>query len=419
MNTRHSTLFTYIMHSYLVSTMHCSFFGGYMTNSTQKLKICHVITRMNLGGAEENTLLTCQGLANKGHDVTLITGLSEGPEGNLLKISDTSKIKIIEIPDIVRPISPFKDFRAYRQLVSIFKQEHFDVVHTHASKAGILGRLAAHRANTPLVVHTVHGQAFHAFQSAWKNAIFKCAERKAAKVSHRIYAVAQAMIDQCVEANIAPREKYKVIYSGMDLSAFTSKTHTREQARQAGIKDDSPIIGVVARIFPQKGYEDLVKCAPDIIREIPNVRFLILGNGTLKVEITRLINSLGIQNNFVFMGMVPPSDVPNYVANMDILIHLSLHEGLPRTVVQAFAGKIPVIAYPVDGTPEVVDNDVNGFLVPVHDCKNVAKHAVELLKNPELRQKMGTDGHQKVLQRFDTQRMVEAIEEDYFKSLKN
>ena len=171
------------------------------------MKICHVITRMIVGGAQENTLFTIVGHIQKGHEVVLITGPSPGPEGELLKNSDFPEFEIIEVPDLVREMNVKKDYSAYNELKRIFTERKFDVVHTHSSKAGILGRAAAWKVNVPFVTHTVHGQAFHPYEKPWKNFFYISAERWAAKRCHKIYAVAQAMIDglaRTVGAEAAP-----------------------------------------------------------------------------------------------------------------------------------------------------------------------------------------------------------------------
>ena len=388
-----------------------------MSETNTKLKICHVITRMNIGGAEENTLLTCMGLVKKGHDVTLVTGPSTGPEGNLIAHEDTTGLKVVEIPQLVRSISPYKDWRTYRKLLNLFRKEQFDVVHTHASKAGILGRFAAFEADVPFIVHTVHGQAFHPFQSWLKNALFKFAERLAANRSDKIYAVAQAMIDQCVEAKIAPVEKYKVVYSGMDLSAFMNATADQGLRKELGISDGAPVIGVIARMFPQKGYEDLMQIAPEIAGAFPDARFLLLGDGTMRQEIERKVQAAGLSRQFIFTGMVPPNEVCRYLPFMSILVHLSYHEGLPRTAVQALAAKVPVVAYPVDGTPEVVEDGVTGYLPALQNLRQVSGRVIELLRNAELRKTMGETGQSRVKTRFDTQKMVETLNNEYIAAI--
>lgn len=381
------------------------------------LAICHVITRMNIGGAEENTLLTCMGLIEKGHDVTLITGPSTGPEGNLLADSDTTGLKVIEIPELVREISPKNDRKAYKKLLEIFSENHFDVIHTHASKAGILGRLAAWKANVPFVTHTVHGLPFHDFQPWYKNYPFMFAEYIAAKRCHKIFTVAQSMIDQCVEAHIAPREKYKVVYSGMDLESFMTALPDHDFREKLGIPVGVPVIGMIARMFPQKGYEDFLQIAPDILDAFPDARFLLVGDGDMRPAIEAKLSQLGIMDHCIFTGMVHPSEVCNYLPYMTLLLHLSYHEGLPRTAVQALAAKVPVVAYPVDGTPEVVVNGQNGYLVPTKNARMASEKAIMLIRKPSRRHEMGAAGQNKVKELFGTQKMVDTLEEEYLNAL--
>ncbi|NMA43610.1 MAG: glycosyltransferase family 4 protein [Oligosphaeraceae bacterium] len=384
---------------------------------SSKLSICHVITRMIIGGAQENTLYTIQGHLEKGHEVTLITGKSEGPEGSLLQKKHPESMRLIEVPELIRAINPLKDYQAYRKLLSIFRQERFDVVHTHASKAGILGRFAAHKAKVPFIVHTVHGQAFHPYQSAWKNRLYIALERMAAKRCHKIFAVAQAMIDQCVKAKVAPKRKYMVVYSGMDLQAFMNAKPEAELRRKLGLPKDAPVIGTVARIFELKGYETLVEAAPALVAKVPNLRFLLVGDGILREKIEQRIAELELQEHFVFAGLVPPEEVCRYTALMDVLLHLSLREGLPRSAVQALASAVPVVAYPLDGTPEVVLPDMTGFLCEVENVEQIVQKTLLLLENPELRHKLGENGQRLVRQLFDWRLMADILEKEYYKGL--
>ena len=383
----------------------------------KKLKVCHVITRMIVGGAQENTLLSCAGLLENGHDVTLVTGPSPGPEGELLSRSCPKGLKIIEVPELVRQLSPLTDWRAYRRLREIFRQERFDVVHTHASKAGIVGRLAARKEGIPYVVHTVHGQAFFKGQFFLLNWAYILAERIAARHCDRIYAVAQAMIEQCVAAKVAPREKYEVVYSGMDLEAFLNAKPEPELRTSLGIPDGSPVVGCIARLFPLKGHDKLIEAAPAIIREVPDVRFLLVGNGILRDSLEAKIREMGIEKHFVFTGLVSPSEVCRYTALMDVLAHLSLREGLPRVAVQALASAVPVVAYPLDGTPEVVIDGETGRLCRVGDAAEIAARIIELLRDRKLREEMGRRGQEAVKTKFDWRRMSRILEEDYIKHI--
>ena len=372
---------------------------------------------MIVGGAQENTLFTCQGHLEKGHDVTLVTGPSPGPEGELLKRFCPKGLKVIEVPSLIRSINPLKDWKAYCELRRIFREGHYDVVHTHASKAGILGRAAAWKEKVPFVVHTVHGQAFHKYQNALVNKAYIIAERFAAKRCHKIFAVAQSMIEQCVAAGVAPREKYKVVYSGMDIDAFVNAKEDQALRAQLGIPPEAPVIGKIARLFPLKGHDVLIKAATKVVRQFPDAIFLIIGNGILREKLENEINKLGLSGNFVFTGLVSPEEVCRYTPLMDVLAHLSLREGLPRSVVQALASAVPVVAYALDGTPEVVLDGETGLIAKTEDADDVADKICALLSQPELRRKMGAAGQALVKERFSWRRMCDVLEDEYTKGL--
>lgn len=380
---------------------------------SKKLKICHVITRMIVGGAQENTLLTIIGHVKNGHDVTLVTGPTTGPEGKLLEKHDMPAFKIVEIPSLTRELNPVKDFAAYFALKSFFKANSFDVVHTHASKAGILGRVAAKAAKVPFVVHTVHGQAFHRYEKPWKNTLYILSERWAAKHCDKIYAVAQAMIDQCVAANVAPREKYKVVYSGMELEPYLEAVPDPVLKEKYNIPENAFVVGCVARLFPLKGYEFLIPAAAEIARRIENVHFHIVGNGIWHDRIQQQIKDLGIADKFSFAGLVAPAEVPRHTALMNTLVHLSLREGLPRTVVQALASGIPAVGFDLDGTPEVIIDGETGFIIEPENTHEVVEAVVKIAKNPDLSHKMGENGRNLVKERFDWRKMADILEKEY------
>ncbi|NLF19471.1 MAG: glycosyltransferase family 4 protein [Lentisphaerae bacterium] len=377
------------------------------------LSICHVITRMIVGGAQENTLLTARGHVERGHRVTLVTGPSPGPEGALLAAETVPGLEVVEIPSLVRQVSPWHDFLAYRRLRRFFLRGGFDVVHTHSSKAGILGRLAARRAGVPLVVHTVHGQPFHPYQSRWLNAVYIHAERLAARNCDRILAVAQAMVDQCVAAGVAPAERYRVVYSGMDMEAFLNARPDPALRRSLGLPEGVPVVGKIARLFELKGHDFLLAAAPAIVKAIPDAHFLLVGDGVLRESIAARAAALGLQDRFVFTGLVPPAEVCRYTALMDVLVHLSLREGLPRTVVQALASAVPAVGFALDGTPEVIADGVTGRLCPAGDAEAVAGAVIDLLRDPDLRRRLGQAGRERVRTQFCWRRMADLIEQEY------
>lgn len=382
------------------------------------MKICHVITRMIVGGAQENTLLTIKGHLEKGHTVELATGFSPGREGKLLENGEYGDFPVVEFPDMVREISPWHDLKAYFALKKYFKANKFDVVHTHSSKAGIIGRLAAKAAKVPVIVHTVHGQAFHPYQSKLKNRLFIFLERFAAKRCHKIYAVAQAMIDQCVAAKVAPAEKYMVVYSGMDTGAFDRAKRDEALRKKLGIPTDAATVVTVARLFAQKGYEYVIPAAKKVLAQRPETHFLFVGDGPMYDQLSAELKAEGIWENFHFAGLIPPAEVASYVAQADMLWHLSLHEGLPRAVVQALAVGIPAIGFALDGTPEVIIEGETGYLTAAEDVDAVVEKSIRLLDDKSLREKLGNAGKVKVLEQFDWHKMADILEEEYAALLK-
>lgn len=387
----------------------------------RKLKICHIITRMIVGGAQENTLLTIIDHVKKGHEVILITGKSEGPEGELLKNKNFPKFETMINPHLVREISPFHDLAAYFSLKKYLREQKFDVVHTHSSKAGVIGRAAAYAENIPFICHTVHGQAFHKYETPLKNYIYKMSEKWAAKKCHKIFAVADAMIKQCLEAKIAPAEKYFTVYSGMELENFLNsdskkaKEQNLEMRRSLGIPDKVPVICTVARLFPLKGYEYLIPTAREIAGEFPEVRFLIVGDGILTEKIKK--QAADFKLKFIFAGLVPPAEVYKYIAASDLMIHLSLREGLPRAIVQALACGKPAIGFDLDGTPEILINSKTGFIAEPENCEQVADFAIKLLSDRQLMRQLGENGRNLVKQRFDWRKMGDILEAEYYKGL--
>ncbi|MBQ7402662.1 MAG: glycosyltransferase family 4 protein [Lentisphaeria bacterium] len=381
------------------------------------MKICHVITRMIIGGAQENTLLSIKGALEKGHDVTLITGPTEGPEGKLLRDQPMPGLKIIECPWLVREISPWKEWKAYLFLKKICRQEKFDVVHTHTSKAGILGRIAGRHAGVPLVVHTIHGLAFHPYQSAMKNRLYIFLEKLAAKYCDEIYCVAQAMIDQSLAVGIGKKEMFKVVYSGMHIETFLNAVPDPELKNELGLPEHAVVFSTVARLFPEKGYEDFIPVAIRIAKKYPQACFLLIGNGILMDSIRKDVEEAGVAEHFFFPGLVSPGEVHRYLALSNALVHLSLHEGLPRAAVQSLGCGNPVIGYNLDGTPEVVRNGETGWLIQPRNLDDVEQAMIQVIEHPELAEQYGENGRKLVGSLFGWQKMADALLELYSAAL--
>ncbi len=378
------------------------------------MRIVHVITRLIVGGAQENTILTCEGLHELGHQVTLITGPTRGPEGSLVERARNGGYDYVEIPELIRAVNPWYDARARRYLEMEFRDRRPDVVHTHSSKAGILGRFAARHARVPIVVHTIHGMSFNRTQPWPVRKLYAWLEWMAARRSDAIVTVADAMIEQSVAAGICRREKMKTIYSGMEVGDFTPTAYDREAVRQSwGVGGDEIVVGTIARLFRRKGYEQLLPIMAAAAKREPRLRFVWGGDGAHRLEYEAQLARLGLRESTTLTGLVPPEEIPELLAGFDILAHTSQWEGLPRGVVQALLMRVPVVAFDVDGTPEVVREGQTGRLVKLNDLDGFVDALLALANDPDGRQRMGATGRAYCLERFDWHRMVAALEELY------
>ncbi|MEK7449880.1 MAG: glycosyltransferase family 4 protein [Planctomycetota bacterium] len=384
-----------------------------------QVRVVHIITRLILGGAQENTLLTVEGLqAKREYEVWLISGPALGPEGSLISRARANKVNLIIIPEMRRNIYPLKDAVAFFKLYRLIRKINPQIVHTHSSKAGFLGRLAAYLARVKVIVHTIHGLPFHPYQSKFINFIYILTERIAASVTHRIISVADAMTHQAVKAGVGKPAQYETIYSGLELNKFKNLSSPQRLRQELGIRENQKVIGTIARLFPLKGYDYLLKIAPAVIKLIPEVRFLFVGDGILKDKIISESRKSGIAEHIILAGLVNPERIPEMINIMDVLVHPSLREGLPRAVPQALALGKPVVAFDLDGTREVLRRGETGWLVTPTDFEQMTKDIVAILTGDKVTvQKMGERGRDLVYQKFDAGLMVEKINAVYQKLL--
>jgi len=371
------------------------------------VRVTHVITRLVIGGAQENTIATVLGLRQKSSvEVNLISGPTFGPEGSLEP--DVKKIPglLTIVPELVRPVHPLKDFFALRKLEKILRGQKPDIVHTHSGKAGILGRLAARRAGVPIVIHTIHGPSFGDFQNGLGNFIFRSAEKHAAFATAHFIVVAEAMKNQYLAAGIGRPEQYAKIFSGFALEPFLAARNDVALRKQLGIAPDDFVVGKIARLFKLKGHDDLFAVAPGLVRQNPKIKFLLVGDGGWRVRFEKMADELGLRNHFVFTGLVPPGEVPKFVGIMDALVHLSLREGLPRALPQALAAGKPVVAYDCDGAREICRDDETGFLISPGDKDKLATCLDVLINNQSLCRRLGEIGQQFVKENFSIEKLV-------------
>jgi glycosyltransferase involved in cell wall biosynthesis len=378
------------------------------------MRVIHVITRLIVGGAQENTVTSVLGLRRRPDlEVSLVTGPTHGPEGSLESAFSDCPTALEVLPDLVRPVHPWKDLQALKKLKALFQAKAPEVVHTHSGKAGVIGRLAAARARVPLIVHTIHGPSFGSFQGAMPNLLFRAAERRAARVTAHFVVVAEAMKEQYLAAGIGRADQYTRIFSGFNLEPFLAATNDLQLRKRLGFGPEDIIIGKIARLFKLKGHEDLFAVAPDLVRACPRIKFLLVGDGPWRDRFKARAQSLGLEKHFVFTGLVPPTEVAPLVGVMDCLVHLSSREGLARALPQALAAERPVVAYNCDGAKEVCHHDETGFLVAPGDLASLKNCLLRLVADDLLRRRLGESGREFVRERFSARQMVDQLHRLY------
>jgi len=370
------------------------------------MRVTHIITRLVIGGAQENTLYTIRGLRQKPDlDVTLISGPTIGPEGSL-ENEARNAVPVTIVSELVRPVHPVKDLVALRKLENVLREQKPDIVHTHSGKAGILGRIAARKAGVPIIIHHIHGPSFGNFQGAAANWIFTAAEKYAARVTDHFFCSADAMTRLYLAAGVGKPQMYTRIFSGFDLGPFLNATNDAALRQKLGLSPDHFVIGKIGRLFRLKGHADLITAFAKVLPEVPNARLLLVGDGILRGELESLARSLGLADKVIFAGLVPPADVSRYVGIMDCLAHLSYREALSRALPQALAAAKPVVAYDFDGADEVCLENKTGFVVKTGDTDTAAKRLLQLAADATLRERFGLAGQAFVRENFSIDKMV-------------
>ena len=384
---------------------------------------------MILGGAQENTLISCKLLAQRGHDVTLITGPAIGPEGELFKQTKNQKYKTIVVDKLRRPICPLYDPISYFQIKEHLKRIKPDIVHTHSAKAGILGRFAAyslrerqftnHDSRTTKIVHTIHGLAFHPYQSHWLNKFYIAVEKSAAKRTDFFISVADAMTAQAIAAGIGCPEQFITAYSAIEEYDFLQPISVQRKnvfRRKYQIHEDAIVLITIARLFMLKGHKYIIESARELSKRFDNAVWLFVGDGNLAAHFKKQVRQLGLVEKIKFTGLLPPNQIPLAIQSSDILVHCSLREGLARTLPQAMLCGKPTVSFDIDGAREVV-NENTGRLIEPKNIEQLTNACAELLEDTGLREKLGKAGREFVKEKFAPKTMVDTIESVYRKLL--
>jgi glycosyltransferase involved in cell wall biosynthesis len=378
-----------------------------------KVTVVHIITKLELGGAQQNTLFTVAHLDRDRYEPALITGA----DGMLIDEARQLKgVRLFLIPELVREIRPLKDLAAFLKIARILRtiKKHargtggntdgMVIVHTHSSKAGILGRWAARLTGIRHIVHSVHGFSFHQFQHPLVRAFYILLERLTASITRAFILVSRANMEEGLKEKIFNTDKAMLIRSGIDISEYQSVQCDRMAMRASlGITNGDPVVAMVACFKPQKAPLDFVKIARLVIDEHEQVEFLLVGDGVLRLNIKEMAEKLKISDKVHLAGW--RKDVPEIMNSIEILVLTSLWEGLPRVLPQAMAAGVPVVASDVNGSREAIRDGVNGFIMEPHDIQGMARKILYLLKHPEVARSMGEKGTEMVRE-FDIWKML-------------
>lgn len=377
----------------------------------QKINLLYVITKLELGGAQKQLLSTISLLDKelfKPFLFTCQTGLLSGETASINELT-FKKSKFLE-----RSINPLKDLLALIEIYRFIKINKIDIVHTHSSKAGILGRWAARLAKVKIIVHTVHGWSFNDFQPKLMRIIFIRLERITARFTDKIIVVSNYDKEKGLNNGIGDGDKYTLIRYGIDYAAFGGR---KEDVRQAlGINADDLIVGMIACFKPQKCPQDFVKLAFLINQSLPKVKFILVGDGILRRCVEDLIGNFKLQPKLILAGW--RRDIPAILQALDVFALTSLWEGLPISVLEAMAASKPVVATNTGGIAEVIVEGKTGFLVAPQDIKSMSEKLINLLEDKNLREKMGQNAKDSLGADFDLSNMAKPTQGLYIDLIK-
>ncbi|HET9589461.1 MAG TPA: glycosyltransferase family 4 protein, partial [Anaerolineales bacterium] len=356
--------------------------------STQNIRVLLVITGLATGGATNVVLDLARHFKNQpGFDLQLVTGLIPPGRNDVTHLAKEMGIPTRVIPSLVNGINPLVNLKAIADLRDVMLEGEYDIVHTHSSVAGVVGRLAALAAGIPVIIHQVHGWGLQEGMPGWARKLYLSLERFCAKFTDRIITVAEPDIQKGLNQGIGTKEKFTLINNGIDLEKFRQEVDAQQVRAELGLDPESKLVGMVGRLDEQKNPLDLIRAAAIVIKNYPNVQFLVIGDGALRPDCERLIGELGLRDKFFLLGF--RNDVPRILPILTITAMSSLWEGLPLAFLEAMSAGKPIVANDVDGAGDVVVNEETGFLVPPRQPQAMAERILTLLNDETLCNRMG------------------------------
>lgn len=377
-----------------------------------KIRIAQIITRMDWGGSPDIVRLLCDGLDPEVFEVTLLIGRSAHVSRINREFMEQFRVRTIYIDQLQREINPLKDLVALLKIYAIFSRGKFDLVQTHTAKAGILGRLAARMAGVKKIVHCSHGHNFYGYYGFWGSKLVITVERFFDRFSDKFIALTELEKSDLVNYRVTAAKKVAVVQSGLEIEKYhcppAEITRLKEEWQ---LPATAPVVGMVSRLEPVKGPLFLVDAAKIVITACPEVKFLVVGEGSLRKKMEEQCREFKLAGSFIFTGW--QEDVEKLLGVLDILVLPSLNEAVGRIILEAATYGVPAIATRVGGVPEIVRDQETGLLVPPQDAGSIARALLELLTDPEKRERLGRAAKEKVTTKFSATDMVRSINNLY------
>lgn len=386
--------------------------------------VIHIITRLDRGGSAQNTMLTVLGHDRTQYEPVVIAGHpgSWDAQGGMAATEEQGRrlekegISCIIMPSLVRQISLWKDLCALWILIGILRAKRPAIVHTHTSKAGVVGRVAAWLARVPVIVHTPHGHVFYGHFGAWKSRIFLQVERILCRVTSRLVALTSAERDDHLARAVGHADRFAVIPSGIDVDRFRrARVEGRRIPQGFNCSTDATIVGSIGWLTDIKGHRVLVEAVGYLKDEFPGLHAVIVGSGGQHHALLAQADSLGVRDRIHLVGH--RDDIEQCLAGMDCFVFPSLNEGMGRALIEAMAAGLPVVASRVGGIPAIVRHEENGLLVEAGDGRALSEALRRILGDPQLADRLGRNASRTIGQEFGVKAMVDAVESVYRRAL--
>jgi glycosyltransferase involved in cell wall biosynthesis len=381
-----------------------------------RVRILRVIARLNVGGPALHVAYLTAGLRSRGYDTTLVAGSLARGEDSMAFVADARDVQIIRIDQLGREISPFRDLVATVRLARLIRRERPDILHTHTAKAGTVGRVAALLAGgrrPPIVVHTFHGHVLRGYFGPLRTWFFRQLERWLARHTTALIAVSPQVRDDLVALGVAPAERFVVVRLGVELGErVTGEQDGRTESRRyLGIGPERFAVGWIGRMTPVKRTDDVLVAFKQLRETGVDAVLCLVGDGPDRPQLEQRAHELGVIRDTLFLGY--QEDVAPFYAAFDALILPSSNEGTPVSAIEALAAGRPVVATRVGGVPDVVQEGEDGFLVEPGATDDLAERLARLAREPELRERMGRAGRDRVLPRYAVERLVDDVDRLY------